>query len=427
MHWPKQLIRRSVFVGILARAAALSAQVTDVTPSMTLVQAREVARAHSPVLVVAEADVGAVQADLVTARTVAFNPEVELESASRTGTDTRSRDRGYGINQEVEIAGQRGKRVAVAEQTVAAAEARRDRRRAEVDAAVERAFGAAVVGRELVAVATLDVDLASKLRDFEEQRLSAGAGTPTDLNFARAAEARAKSRLEEARAAESTARAELAEVIGISPALAPSAAGPFPAMRGDLPPLDALVAQALPRRGDLQALRREVDQAQQTIALERALRVPNLRLGVFDRREESLRIRGASVALAVPLFNRSQGAVARAESASARARAELELAELSARREIASAYAQVTSSAASVKALEQGLVGGLEESLSMLEQSFTAGKIGSRDLLLFRRELVEARREHVEAQGRLATATADLELATAGAISPVDQETPHAP
>ncbi|MGH9379317.1 MAG: TolC family protein [Thermoanaerobaculia bacterium] len=413
----------------MAVPSILPAQRTGSVPpippvGVTLAEARVAARADSPLLAAAEADLAVARGALVVARTYPFNPEVEIEAASRSGGAGSSSDRGIGVEQEVEIAGQRGKRIAVAERTVAAAEARRDRRQAEVDASVDRTFGAAVAARELAAFAALAAELAEKLRSFEEQRLEAGAGTQVDVNFARAAAARAKSRLASARAAEAEARAELGEAIGWAQPTSPQAAGDFPPRPSSLPELPALVAAALPRRGDLQALREEVARADRTVTLERALRVPNLRVGGFSRREEGDEISGASFVVPVPLFNRNRGAVEQALAAAARARADLATAELAARREIEAAYAHYRGAADAVAALQSGAVGGLEESLDLLQQSFEAGKIGSRDVLLFRRELVEARREQIEAQAELAAAVADLELAGAGSLQSTDEETP---
>ena len=51
------------------------------------------------------------------------------------------------------------------------------------------------------------------------------------------------------------------------------------------------------------------------------------------------------------------------------------------------------------------------ESLGLLERSFTAGKMGLSDLLVFRRELIEARREHIEATAEAWMARIALDLA----------------
>jgi len=378
---------------------------------LTLAAALAAAEAKSPELRAAAAAVEEARGRLVAARTYPHNPALEVEAADRSGAEGSTTDRGIALSQELELAGQRGKRADAARAGLAAAEARYARRRLEVSAAVERAFAETVRARELLAVAGADVELTRSLLSFEERRLEAGAGTQIDVNLARAAAGRAVRQLQEATAAWNEARARLAEATGLDPVAPPRAAGGLPVRAPGLPPLAELTRRALEERADLAALRRDREEAEHRVVLERSLAVPNLELGAFASREEGDELTGLRAGIGIPLFDRNQGGIAEAEAAVGRVAAEVAAAELAAGREVAAAYAHYRAAAEALAALEGLVVETLSESLDLLRRAVEAGKLSATDVLLLRRELVEGQREQIETAGELWLAKTDLELA----------------
>ena len=405
-------VNRSAILLILTYAAfAVRAQAQPPAPELTLEAALAEAEANSPALVAAAAAVEEARGRLVSARTYPYNPTVEVEGADRSGPLESTTDRGIALSQELEIAGQRGKRTEAARAGLAAAEARYARRLREVLAAVERAFAETVRARELLEVARADVELTRNLLSFEERRLEAGAGTQIEVNLAQAAAGRAVRRLQEATAAWREARARLAEATGLDPAAPPQAVGGLPVAAADLPPLEELTRRALEDRADLAALRRDREQAERRVALERSLAVPNLELGAFASREEGDDVTGLSAGIAIPVFDRNQGGIAEAEAAVGRFGAEVAAAELAAAREVAAAYGHYQAAAEALAALEELVVETLAESLDLLRRAVEAGELSATDVLLLRRELVEGQREQIETAGELWLALNDLELA----------------
>lgn len=403
---------RSAILWILIGSVfAVTAEAQPPAPELTLEAALAEAEASNPDLQAAAAAVEEARGRLLGARTYPYNPAIEVEGADRSGPLESTTDRGVALSQELEIAGQRGKRVDAARAGLAAAEARYARRRREVLAAVERAFAETVRSRELLEVARVDVELTQSLLSFEERRLTAGAGTQIEVNLARAAAGRAVRRLQEATAAWREARARLAESTGLDPAAPPRTVGGLPVSAADLPPLEELTRRALEERADLAALRRDREQAERRVVLERALAVPNLELGAFASREEGDDVTGLRAGIALPLFNRNQGGIAEAEAAVGRVAAEVAAAELTAGREIAAAYAHYQAAAEALAALEGLVVETLAESLDLLRRAVEAGELSATDVLVLRRELVEGQREQIETAGELWLAESDLELA----------------
>jgi len=419
-----KLVRGTVFKLLVAGCASVTwaaASAVDEAASVTLEEAKNAAMANSPVIRAAEAEVQEARGRFVAGRTYPYNPEISLEGADRDGPDGSTTDRGVALSQQIEIAGQRGKREATGEADQAAAARRLARRRQEVGAVVELAFVLALGSRDLMEVAASDLALTRNLLDFQRRRLEAGAISQLELNLGRAVAGRAERRLQEVKAEWITARTRLAEAAGLDPARPPLPVGALPAAPAEIAALDSLVATALARRADLDSLRYEEERARRQLQLDRSLAVPDLRLGVFGSREEGDDIAGIALGLAIPLFNRNQGRIVEARAALDRTGAETRKAELAVRQEVTEARARLEAATAAVGALSGLVVGTLEDSLDLLQRSMEAGKVSATDVLVMRRELVEGQREYIEAAVEASVARVALELAT-GIITLPDEE-----
>ena len=416
--------RRSLawlLVAVAAPALAGAQQATG-EDTLTLEESLALAQERSPVIRAQRAEVEAARGRLQTARTYPYNPELSLEGARRTSPGGDSSDRAIEASQEIEIGGQRGRRVAVAEASLEGAEARLARARRVLASDVAIAFADALRARDALRIDEADAAVADTLLRLEERRLEAGVGTQVTVNLAQASAGRAANRVQLARGALQQARSAVAAVVGLDPANPPQLAGDLSAT-ATLPPLEELLRGALERRDDLRALRREEQAAADQVRLQRSLARPNLVARAFREQEEGTDdITGAGVAIALPLFNRNRGPIAEAEAAAARARAERELAEIAVRNEVASALAAYQAASAGADVLRRLLVGTLEENLALLQRSFEEGKIGRTDLLLFRRELVEGQREFLEALAEARRAQVRLELAASRLDVPTETE-----
>ena len=387
-------------------AAALPAQEVS-APRLTLDDFIAAAFERSPELRARRAELEEARARRLTAQTYPFNPEVTVEGAGRSAPGGSSTDRGLEVSQEIEIAGQRARRVEVAEAALAAAEARFQRVQRVLAGDVSLAFAEAVRARELRRIEEADVGLARSLLQFEERRLEAGASTQIDLNLARAAAARGIRRVELARGAYLQARSALAQVAGLDPGAPPEPSGGLETSAPDSLVLGDLIRSAVEGREDLAAFRREEEAARAQVRLEQALARPNLIARAFQEREEGTDdIAGASLSVGIPLFNRNRGGIAEARAAADRTVAETAAARLVIEREVASAFAAYQAASAAAEALRGQVIGNLEENFRLLQRSFEEGKIGRTELFLFRREFVESQREYLDAlaearQGRI--------------------------
>lgn len=405
-------------VALACVGAAASSMASDSARQMSFDEALAAAR-ESPRLARLAAEVSAAEAALVAAGVYPHNPEVEFELADRTGTERSTTDRGAGVSQRLELAGQRGKRRDAAEAALAAARASFRQARIEVLGDVARAFAAAVHRRELLAIEQTEADLAGAFAAMVERRLEAGSATAVELALARAGMARAEHGRARATGSYRAAQAHLAERVGVAEVSEVTPQGELPRLESP-PLLDDLLSRVLTQRGDLAAAAARLRAAEARRRLARALRLPDLTVAARVGQEEGDDIAGLSIGVPIPLLDRNQAGIARAEAEIAMARSERDLAQLSARRQLSAAHSRFESALEAQRATEQLGVMPLEEGLALLERSFEAGKIGSAELLLYRRELVEGRRQALAASMDVWEAAMDLAIAAGGVLAGMD-------
>ena len=180
--------RRSLawlLVAVAAPALAGAQQVTG-EDTLTLEETLALAQERSPVIRAQRAEVEAARGRLQTARTYPYNPELSLEGARRTSPGGDSSDRAIEASQEIEIGGQRGRRVAVAEASFEGAEARLARARRVLASDVAIAFADALRARDALRIDEADAAVADTLLRLEERRLEAGVGTQVTVVSAEA-------------------------------------------------------------------------------------------------------------------------------------------------------------------------------------------------------------------------------------------------
>ena len=367
--------------------------------------------AHSPALAGARAALEEVEARQVVAGTYPHNPVLSIEWADRSGPLSSSRDRGLELAQELELAGQRGKRLAVAGEDLAAAAAdwRVDQQRLAFR--VETAFVHALHAREVLRVAQADAQLAVEVLDYSERRLERGAATQIELNLARASAGRARRGVEKAFAAYRASRGRLAELAGLAPSAEPEPLGELTPPKRAREELADLLSVAFAERAELAAAERQVKAAEAEVRFARAEGRPNLTVGGFARREESDDIVGVGLGLSLPLFDRNRGGVAAAQAAHDRQRFAARALRLVVEREVHAAWAELEAARAAADHLEDQVLSTLEDNVQLLQGSFAAGRIGAVELVALRREFVAARREYLDASAEVWLARATLDLA----------------
>lgn len=356
----------------------------------------------------AAADVVAARSRLDASRIlVPSNPSLDVAAGPRMRDGDRSLDLGVALSQPVELAGQRGARVELADAGVALSRARLATRRAEIAATVREAFGRALASADRAMLASEAVALSEQAHGAVAERVRVGKAARLELNAATVDLAR--SRREEARSRQEQ-RAALSAfrlVLGDT-SVVPEGA------------LDGLAARE-PRAGsgapgrhpEVVAAREALREARAERDLAARWAIPAVRVGAAYAREEGADIVQATLGLDLPLFRRNQAERGTAAARIGRAEAELAAAERRVGETLQLAGARVDSARGALAAFTGGALAAAEENVALAAEGYDAGKIGFLELLLVRRDAVETRRAHIDALEELNAAEAERDRATA--------------
>lgn len=380
------------------------------TLSLTLAAVRQLAVRANKDLGAARLDTAIARGELRQAGVPRFNPSADVLGASR-GNGLEA-----GISQEIEVFGQRGRRVA-------AGKAGFDRSRARVADAmrrvlgdVDRAFYRLAAANRRFALAREVLTLNERLATVANRQLESGEISRLDYNLAVVELGRSRSRLLAARREEQRVAIELALLAGlptgapITPLLDSTQHPPLTdtvtrAHVGDTTSLsararaldaDSLVALALAGRPDLSERQSALRQANAQEGVTRREALPNIVLR--GTTEPSASGTGRSLrpgaGLAIPLFNRNQGELAARRAAVRRAELE-QLAQVArVRAEVTSAVATYQSAAIEVEVLETTVLLPARQNRQLLETAYREGEVGLPVLLLIRNQVIDAELEY---------------------------------
>jgi len=291
---------------------------------LSLQKALEIFRERSPLLFAERLRIDAARGDLEQAGKLP-NPAFALETedfATRSGA-SENRNIFLSAEQEIETAGKRKKRSLVAESLLSAA--RNDYGAFErfMTYRLKVAHAALVLAQSSLALANENLAEYDRIVRLSRLRYERGETSGGEL---RRVEAERLGFLEDQVAAEievENARAELLGLLGLPEYSKPFQAVPPLRLATEPAEVEALLREALAARPELRAQEERKAAALRDVALEEALAVPNLVPFVGyqqastsgDSRQNFLNF---GVSVGVPVFNRNQGGVARAQAESRR-------------------------------------------------------------------------------------------------------------
>jgi len=420
--------RDSYAAALLAGGLILALTAESQTPgAISLRDARARALAQGWDLLAAKSDLDLAEAQRTLAGALP-NPQLGATFNKLTTTDLppgttpagSARDTVVALTQTIEI-GKRGNRIRSADAGVTSARARFEFARARVDAAVVKAYVAA-----LAADATARIDRASanslaRSAQIAGLRFEAGEIAQVERDQVAIAAGRFEADTRSAEAAAVSARIALETLLG-----EPNPAGQL-VLADDLDQLATLGASLVARlavpaaagpeleaRGDVRAAAAGVEQASADLNLQKHLRIPDPALLVQYERDESLpepNSLGLGVSFTLPLLSRNAGGIRAAEVAQAVSQRELAQARARAQAEAAAARASFAAAQQRRALVHDRLLPQAVQVQETVAFAYEKGGASLLELLEAERNLNDLRLAALNTQAEAVSAAADLAAA----------------
>ncbi|WP_306397283.1 TolC family protein [Telluria beijingensis] len=397
--------RLTPLLAALALACACGfASAGAAAPPLTLEAAIDLALRANPTLRAAGNEVAAQEGALAQAGTLP-NPELEL---LREGEQGDNRTTTATLNIPIELGGKRAARVDAARQEGKLAAIALEAEQARVRADTAAAFHDVLAAQERERMAQELVLLAGRALAAAGKRVDAGTLSPVEQTRARVAQGSA--RIEALQAARDLdgARFRLA-ALWAGDARQLEVVAPQAAALPAAPPLDRLLGQ-LDGAPAMRHARAQVGHRQALARLEQSRRMPDVNVIVGTQREGSdarnRAVLGLSVAL--PLFNRNDGAVRDALRRVDKAQDEEAAEGARLRAELAQAHARLTAALAECALVADDVLPGAEDAQRAANRGFELGKFGLIDVLDAQRVLAQSKNHYRNAVLEAHRASADI-------------------
>ena len=369
---------------------------------------------HAPSLLVARARLELGQAARASAAPLLpSNPELEVSVGPRMLPSGTSVDVELSLRQQIEIGGQRGLRLDLAQRRQDRLQAALKQARWLVHQRVHAAYDAALMARARVAVADHLRSFSGRLLEISRKRQAAGEVAMLHVRLARGEAARANQRWLRAAHALRAACLNLAEASGWNPGNLPRPSGKLPAVRV-APDLGTLIRRARDRHPGLGSLRAVVREAEARQVLARREALPRPVLGVSYSREaeasgEVIHMVHGSLSLPIPLWRRNQGQRAHARARATVARAHLRALEQSITLRVTRAAAALDAASRRVGGYGAMVLPEFQKNLDLLTRAFGEGKVDILQVMVARGRFLELQQEALDARRDYHQAHAELE------------------
>lgn len=342
------------------------------------------------------------------------NPYLSLNGGRATELPLQGRNLVWGVtlSQELEIAGQRERRLDVASAERSAQAKRLEAKARVVAADALVAYFDAVAAIEEKRLADRLAELADALQTLAQGRAEAGVGSAVEATVGKAQALRLLQARLAAERRVATSAATLATMLGHDPTRTMvRAEGALEPLSGVDGPVAQLADAALGRRADVRVVEAEREAQTKRADLLRAARVPNPTLSVFLRndwlgeRTVGLGL-GIPIPLPAPVGRTNAGEIA--EAVASGRRVEVERLRREVRLEVVKAAETFGSWRRSLELVGADDVQRADEALKAIGDELRARRLAARDALLLQQPLVELLLTQLETRRQLCFASVEL-------------------
>jgi len=402
----------------------------DQTSGMTADEAVGYALAHNGELEAARKEIDSARAMVKQARLRA-NPKLDIDGTRQIppGKDNSVM---ASAMLPLELGGRRAARIAVAERELEVREKEVANRERLLAGEVRMKYGEALARALKLSFTDQSIEANQQSFNLVAARVVEGATPPLEQNMLLVELNRLKSMRESAEGAVEVALLELRNLIGMPPEQPLRLRGDFDHLVDQLPSIAEATERALRERHDLQVFRATENLAAARIGQARAEgRLDASVTGGYERMNSSFPVFGLNehgqlqpvqdvfhflkfgVTLDLPVRNKNQGAIEAAVAESEAAKSRREFAELTIRREVASAYAQYERNTRAMEIFRVGAVEQAKNNLDVIRQTYELGSKTLIDYLGEQRRYIDLENDFIDAQLAVYNSRVDIARATA--------------
>jgi len=398
-------------------ASQPSAPVADPAP-LTREQLEDIALRHNPTLVQAAMRVRAARAQWVQTG-LPPNPTIGY-SGEEIGADGHAGQQGAFVSQEIVTAGKLRLNRAIASHETQQAQDAWEAQRQRVLNDVRAGFSDVLAAQQEVVLSGQLVDIATEAAKAAEMLVENKEASRVDLLQARIEADSARLQLQTAQNRHLAAWRRLAATLGASDMGCPTLAGDLDSGWPELT-WEATVQRLLSESPQLAQARSGVARARCFVSRQCAERVPNLelRVGLAHDNDSGRDITNVELGLPLPLLNRNQGNIARAQAELAAAEAEVRRLELALQERLAARFQQYATARQQVERYRSEMLPSARESLELVRQGYRLGEFNYQALLLAQRTYFQTNLAHLESQRQLRISVIVIEgLLLTGGLEP---------
>lgn len=355
----------------------------DVPPQLTLEQAMQMLLSQNPILLRDQQNVAIAKASLRQARQLP-NPDLDLNSESypvfesHPGSFLDNQELTIRAGQTIETGGKRSKRTLVARNELSAAGSDLENTIRQLKLEVKQRYYAVVLAKSQYELAQENLKQFDEIIQLNEARFKQGELSGLEINRVRAERFRFFTDVVDADLQLKNAKTGLLELLGVSDLSSRFDVVETLASSGSKPLLPDLQAEALRTRPDLLAAQQRLERDRSDVQLQKAEAIPNITPSFGYKRDFGVNTAAVGLSLPLPLFNRNQGGVARANAQVEQRRYEVQAAVLAIRSDVQQSYQSLESQAQKVSAMEQNYVPSARSARDIAQQSY---RLGALDLI----------------------------------------------
>jgi cobalt-zinc-cadmium efflux system outer membrane protein len=405
---PYAMILSNMRPADMAQAEAPSGAMTPLADCLSLGQLEQIALAHNPTLCQAAMRVRAAEGQLVQAGLYP-NP-VAGYMGEEMGADGTAGFQGAFVGQEFVTGGKLKLSRAVAAQEVRQAQWAWQAQKLRVLNDVRSGYFDVLSAQQTIEINEQLVRIGEEVVRTAERMFAAKEVSLVDILQAKVETDMARIALQIARNKHRAVWEQLAAVVGM-PNMSPCMlAG---RLQDDLPQLDwgAVLGQTLSASPELAEARAGVQRAQCQVARQYAERVPNVDVRAtaqYDN-EVAQNIATVEVGLPLPLWNRNQGNITKAESQLIAAQYEVRRVELDLRQRLAPAFERYQNARDQAQKYSEDILPNAAKTLELTRLGYQQGEFNYQALLIAQRTYFQANLSYLESLRELRVSAVALE------------------